>query len=126
MLLRWTCCRELDGCRRILGAVADYVGVAEVALWAVNPDQVHARIVLRFLRCEPRERVAACLRGLLAPLRRKNGWTLAEQAGKTNPEGVQRLLSSANLHPDRPSVARDPDAPWCPAGTDPAPRTAAV
>ncbi len=33
------------------------------------------------------------LRGLLAPLERKNGWTLAEQVGQLRPDGVQRLLN---------------------------------
>ena len=109
MLMLPTCCSELDDRRRILGAVADHVRLAAEAAWAVGLDQVHARIASRFLRCEPRKWVAACLRGLLAPLGRKNGLTLAEQAGKANPEGVQRLLSSADSHLDRPSAARDPD-----------------
>ena len=62
---------------------------------------MHARIAPRFSRSEPRERVAAYLRGLLAPLERKNGWTLAEQAGETNPDGMQRLLSTADWDADR-------------------------
>ncbi|PVE10590.1 hypothetical protein Y717_28275 [Streptomyces scopuliridis RB72] len=31
--------------------------------------------------------------GLLAPLEKKNGWTLAEQLGQLRPDGVQRLLN---------------------------------
>ena len=58
--------------------MVDHVGVAEVAVWAAGLDQVHAWIAPRFSRSEPRERVAAYLRGLLAPLERKNGWTLTE------------------------------------------------
>lgn len=57
---------------------------------------MHARIASRFSRSEPRERVAAYLRGLLAPLERKNGWTLAEQAGEASPDGMQRLLATAD------------------------------
>jgi len=64
------------------GAVADHVGVAEVAGWAAGLEKVHERIPSRFSRSEPRERVVAYLRGLLAPLERKNGWTLAELAGE--------------------------------------------
>jgi hypothetical protein len=30
--------------------------------------------------------------GLVAGLERKNGWTLAEQAGEVSPDGMQRLL----------------------------------
>jgi len=81
--------------------VADHVGVAEVAGWAAGLDEVHARIASRFSRSEPRERVAAYLRGLLAPLERKNGWTLAEQAGEANPDGMQRLLATADWDADR-------------------------
>ena len=91
----------VGGLLRILGAVADRVGVAQVAVWAAGLDEVHARIARRFSRSEPRERVAAYLRGLLAPLERKNGWTLAEQAGETNPDGMQRLLSTADWDADR-------------------------
>lgn len=75
--------------------------MAEVAAWAAGLDEVHARIASRFSRSEPRERVAAYLRGLLAPLERKNGWTLAEQAGESSPDGMQRLLATADWNPDR-------------------------
>ena len=35
------------------------------------------------------------MRGLLAPLAAKNGWTLAEAAGNATPDGMQRLLNRA-------------------------------
>ncbi len=34
--------------------------------------------------------------GLVAGLERKNGWTLAEQAGEVSPDGMQRLLRWAD------------------------------
>jgi hypothetical protein len=49
----------------------------------------------RFARVEPRRRVGAYVRGLLAGLERKNGWTLAEHAGAVSPDGMQRLLRTA-------------------------------
>lgn len=49
----------------------------------------------RFRRVEPRRRVGGYLRGLLAGLERKNGWTLAEHAGAVSPDGMQRLLRTA-------------------------------
>jgi SRSO17 transposase len=52
-----------------------------------------ARIAPRFTRTEPRRRALAYLRGLLAPLERKNGWQLAEAAGDATPDGVQDFLS---------------------------------
>ncbi|MDQ0808686.1 SRSO17 transposase [Streptomyces sp. B3I7] len=33
------------------------------------------------------------MRGLLAPLQRKNGWTLAEEAGHDGPDRIQRMLN---------------------------------
>ncbi len=33
------------------------------------------------------------MRGLIAPLERKNGWTLAEEAGHAGPDRIQRLLN---------------------------------
>ena len=34
------------------------------------------------------------LKGLLSPVERKNEWQLAERAGDSTPDGVQRLLST--------------------------------
>ncbi len=38
--------------------------------------------------------------GLLAPLEKKNGWTLAEQVGQLRPDGVQRLLNHSEWDED--------------------------
>lgn len=51
-------------------------------------------------RREPQERVLAYVRGLSAPLERKNSSTLAEQAGEAIPDGVQRLLAYADWDAD--------------------------
>jgi SRSO17 transposase len=80
--------------------VADDVDVAEVAAWAGGLAELHGRIAPRFARSEPRERVGAYVQGLLAPLERKNGWTLAEAAGEDRPAGMQRLLVGADWDPD--------------------------
>src|SRR5215213_141199 len=63
-------------------------------------DALHARIAPRFARTEPRRRVLAYLRGLLGPVGRKNGWQLAEHAGEATPDGMQRLLATADWDPD--------------------------
>ncbi len=70
--------------------------MAEVEGWAAGLAELHARIAPRFVRSEPRERVLAYVRGLLAPLEKKNSWTLAERAGEAIPDGMQRLLMSAD------------------------------
>jgi SRSO17 transposase len=65
----------------------------DAARWAQALDEVMARIASRFSRVEPRRRALAYLRGLLAPVERKNGWQLAEAAGDRTPDGVQDFLS---------------------------------
>lgn len=74
--------------------------MAEVESWAAGLDEVHARIAPRFARSEPRERARAYVRGLLAPLEKKNSWTVAEQAGETVPDGMQRLLAHSGWDVD--------------------------
>ncbi len=61
--------------------------------WAQGFDELAERIAPRFGRVEPRRRALAYLRGLLAPVERKNGWQLAEAAGDPTPDGVQDFLS---------------------------------
>jgi SRSO17 transposase len=63
-------------------------------------DRVHERIAGRFARAEPRARVRRYVTGLVAGLERKNGWTLAEQAGEVGPDGMQRLLRRADWDVD--------------------------
>ncbi len=74
--------------------------VAEGQDWAAGLEEVHARIAGRFAWAEPRARVLAYLRGLLGQLERKNGWTLAEAAGEVSPDGMQRLLRTADWDAD--------------------------
>jgi SRSO17 transposase len=64
----------------------------EVAGWAAELERLMARIGPRFGRIEPRRRARAYLRGLLAPVERKNGWQLAEAAGDHSPDGMQDFL----------------------------------
>ena len=67
----------------------------DVGGWAGDLVGLHGRIAARFGRREPRERALSYVRGLLAGLERKNGWTLAEHAGEGCPDGMQRLLRQA-------------------------------
>jgi SRSO17 transposase len=48
-----------------------------------------------FGRREPRLRAQSYVLGLVSGLERKNGWTLAEFAGDSTPDGMQRLLNAA-------------------------------
>ena len=73
--------------------------------WAQGLEELARRIAPRFSRAEPRRRALAYLRGLLAPLERKNGWQLAEAAGDATPDGVQDFLS--RMHWDADAVRDD-------------------
>src|SRR3954453_1541583 len=80
--------------------MAEDVTVAEVEDWAVGLEKLLARIGPRFARSEPRVRAGVYLRGLLSAAERKNGWTLAEQAGDRRPEARRRLLNHADGEAD--------------------------
>jgi SRSO17 transposase len=68
--------------------------------WARGLDEVMERIGARFGRVEPRRRALAYVRGLLAPIERKNGWQLAEIAGDRTPDGVQDFLARVHWNAD--------------------------
>ncbi|WP_079405015.1 IS701 family transposase [Streptomyces sp. 3211] len=76
------------------------LGVGLVEEWDGVLAGLHARFASRFVRSEPRGRALAYMRGLIAPLERKNGWTLAERAGDRLPIGMQRLLGEAEWDAD--------------------------
>jgi SRSO17 transposase len=63
--------------------------------WRREFDELMLRVGGRFARVEPRRRMAAFVRGLLAGLPRVNCWSIAEHAGEQCPRGMQRLLSAA-------------------------------
>ncbi len=64
----------------------------DAVAWAAELERLGARLAPRFSRVEPRRRLLAYLRGLLAPVERKNGWQLAEAAGDPTPDGMQDFL----------------------------------
>lgn len=72
----------------------------QVRAWRWEFERVNARIAECFGRSEPRARARAYLRGLLAPIERKNGWQLAEAAGDASPDGVQDFLARAHWDAD--------------------------
>lgn len=61
--------------------------------WRRLFDELMVTVGGRFRRPEPRRRVRGFVRGLLAPLPRKNCWTIAEHAGDATPDGMQDLLT---------------------------------
>jgi SRSO17 transposase len=66
---------------------------ADLDVWVSGLDSLFARVAGRFGRAEPRRQARVYLTGLLAPVERKTGWQLAEAAGDTTPDRMQRLLN---------------------------------
>jgi SRSO17 transposase len=71
-----------------------------VASWESELADLLACLAGRFVRVEPRRLASAYVRGLLAPLERKNGWTLAERAGFASPNRVQDFLQAPSWDVD--------------------------
>jgi SRSO17 transposase len=63
--------------------------------WRQVLDQVLDGFAGRFARVEPRRAAAGFVTGMLADLEVKTCWQLAEQAGHTRPDAMQRLLYRA-------------------------------
>ena len=64
--------------------------------WECDLQRLFIRMDRLFYRTESRRHAEQYLRGLLAPLQRKNGWTIAEHVGEPEPKALQRFL---NLSP---------------------------
>ena len=73
---------------------------AELEQWADSFVAFHARYAPLYGRRETREQAGKYLRGLLAPVERKNGWQLAEAVGDDTPDRTQRLLYRADWDAD--------------------------
>jgi SRSO17 transposase len=71
-----------------------------ITQWSTYLEDLHARIAHRFFRPEVSQRAYRYLRGLLADVRRKNSWQMAEAIGEARPRGVQHLLNDARWDAD--------------------------
>ncbi len=63
--------------------------------WEAEFASAVGRISGRFARREPLARASDLIAGLVAPVERKNCWTIAEHAGHASPHGLQHLLGRA-------------------------------
>jgi SRSO17 transposase len=69
------------------------VATVEVTGWRAELEALSARLGRLFVRAEPREQAGRYLEGLLGPVKRKNGWQLAEHLGDARPWRTRRVLS---------------------------------
>src|SRR5215203_3291356 len=67
--------------------------LVEVEGWAGALEKLVSGLASRFCRDAGVRRALSYLRGLLAPLERKNGWRLAEAAGDVSPAAMQDFLT---------------------------------
>ena len=72
------------------------VSRADLDVWESELGSLFSRMRPLFYRTESRKHAEQYVRGLLAPLSRKNGWTIAEYVGESEPTALQRFL---NLSP---------------------------
>lgn len=71
----------------------DAVTAADVHEWERDLTKLVGRISPLFSRVDSRRHAEQYLRGLLAPIPRKNGWTIAEYVGEREPKALQRFLN---------------------------------
>jgi SRSO17 transposase len=76
----------------------------ELNEWAEDLEAFQARFAPIFGRKEPRQQAKKYVRGLLAPVERKNSWQLAEAVGDRIPDSTQGLLYQSRWEADE---ARD-------------------
>lgn len=72
---------------------ADAVTATDLHAWKSKFEELCARIESRWVRPEPREHFRQYLRGLLAPIERKNSWTISEFTGEKRPTAIQRFIN---------------------------------
>ncbi|EXU61791.1 transposase, partial [Streptomyces sp. PRh5] len=65
------------------------IAESAAAQWDLELDDLFLTIGHRFGRVELRRRMRDYVRGLLAPVARKNSWQLAGQAGHSTPDGLR-------------------------------------
>ena len=79
----------------------DAVTREDLAAWDAEFKDICARTGPLFYRTDSRAHAVRYLRGLLAPLERKNGWTIAEYSGLHEPKALQRFLNLTPWDSDR-------------------------
>jgi SRSO17 transposase len=78
----------------VVGRLPGVVTVGQVQGWDDDFREFFLGFSHWFSRADIRWRALKYLRGLLAPIERRNGWTIAEQAGDATPDAMQGLMCS--------------------------------
>jgi SRSO17 transposase len=73
----------------------------DLKAWDAEFNSISELISPLFYRTDSRAHATRYLRGLLAPLERKNGWTMAEFTGMREPKALQRFLNLTQWDADK-------------------------
>lgn len=73
----------------------------DLKAWDAEFNDICELISPLFYRTDSRAHAVRYLRGLLAPLERKNGWTMAEFTGLREPKALQRFLNLTQWDSDK-------------------------
>jgi SRSO17 transposase len=76
------------------------VSCADLRDWSAEFEELTDRISGLFVHPKSRQHARQYLEGLLAPIERKNGWTIAEYVGEKEPKAMQRFLNLAHWNAD--------------------------
>src|SRR5260370_8262334 len=82
----------------------DAVTRADLDAWESELQSLIRRMNPLFYRTESRRHAEHYLRGLLSPLARKNGWTIAEYVAEPEPKALPRLPHRPPSEPTRRPV----------------------
>ena len=89
------------------------VNVEHTSKWEKSFDHFFGYFGNFFQRSETRHNAQLYLRGLLADIRRKNSWQLAEMMGLEHPRTFQRLLDEARWNADLVGYHLRVFVNWC-------------
>lgn len=97
------CCRDNDA-----------VSCTDLQEWSAELEELTGRISSLFVHPTSRLHAGQYFEGLLSPIERKNGWTIAEFAGEKDPKAIQRSLNLAHWDADALRVHRGKSHATCP------------
>ncbi|MDQ2707827.1 MAG: IS701 family transposase, partial [Actinomycetota bacterium] len=73
----------------------DMVSCEDLQEWTLEFESLAERVALSIAHPNSQAHARDYLAGLLAPIERKNGWTIAEYVGEKEPKKMQRFLNLA-------------------------------
>lgn len=76
------------------------VSCSDLLDWSIEFESLTDRVSSLFVHPKSRMHSRQYLEGLLAPIERKNGWTIAEHVGEKEPKAMQRFLNLASWDAD--------------------------